>query len=62
MKKSRDLHQAFEKLNNKYTEFMESNTLEGMDRIEIVSVIQQINRLTNKLQKFMNIVGRKFGE
>jgi len=61
MKKSRDLQQAFDRLFEKITEFNETQTLEGMERIEIVGVIQQVNRLHDKLEKFIKIVGRKFG-
>lgn len=61
MKKSRDLYQAFDKLKLKVEEFTDDNTIEGMERIEIESLIQQVNRLTAKLDKFMKIVGRKFG-
>ncbi len=58
MKKSRDLHQAFEQLKIKIAEFENENTIDGMDRLEIESVIQQVNRLRDKLEKFRNIVGR----
>ncbi|MHA1366860.1 MAG: hypothetical protein ACTSP5_10680 [Candidatus Heimdallarchaeota archaeon] len=34
MKKSRDLHQSFEKLKTKIAEFENENTIEGMDRLE----------------------------
>ncbi|MHA1441988.1 MAG: hypothetical protein ACTSPK_09020 [Candidatus Heimdallarchaeota archaeon] len=60
MKKSRDLHQSFEKLKTKIAEFENENTIEGMDRLEIERVIQQVNRLHDKLEKFRNIVGRDF--
>ncbi|MGC9779140.1 MAG: hypothetical protein HZR80_07855 [Candidatus Heimdallarchaeota archaeon] len=62
MKKSRDLLQAFEQLNNKISEFNEANIVEGMERIEIESVIQQVDRLHDKLAKYMKIVGRKYDE
>jgi len=52
MKKSRDLHQSFEKLKTKIAEFENENTIEGMDRLEIEGVIQQVNRLHDKLEKF----------
>ncbi|MHA1245324.1 MAG: hypothetical protein ACTSP7_12235 [Candidatus Heimdallarchaeota archaeon] len=60
MKKSRDLHQSFEKLKTKIAEFENENTIEGMDRLEIEGVIQQVNRLHDKLEKFRNIVSRDF--
>ncbi|MHA1737731.1 MAG: hypothetical protein ACTSXA_12170 [Candidatus Heimdallarchaeota archaeon] len=60
MKKSRDLHQSFEKLKTKIAEFENENTIEGMDRLEIEGIIQQVNRLHDKLEKFRNIVGRDF--
>ncbi|MHA1188776.1 MAG: hypothetical protein ACTSSK_18360 [Candidatus Heimdallarchaeota archaeon] len=71
MKKSRDLHQSFEKLKTKIAEFenentiegmdrLDENTIEGMDRLEIEGVIQQVNRLHDKLEKFRNIVSRDF--
>jgi hypothetical protein len=61
MKKCRDLQQAFEKLKLKIDEFENENTTDGMERTEIEGVIQQVNRLTEKLEKFKKIVGRKFG-
>ena len=60
MKKSRDLHQAFEQLKIKIAEFENENIIDGMERIEIEGIIQQVNRLHNKLEKFRNIVGRDF--
>ncbi|NHJ48618.1 MAG: hypothetical protein FK733_12605 [Asgard group archaeon] len=60
MKKTRDLLQAFENLKLKIDEFNNENTTDGMERMEIESVIQQVNRLSDKLDKFMKIVGRKF--
>jgi hypothetical protein len=61
LKKSRDLYQSFDELKLKIDEFTNENTVEGMERTEIESLIQQVNRLTTKLDKFMKIVGRKFG-
>ena len=58
MKKSRDLHQSFEKLKTKIAEFENENIIDGMERIEIEGVIQQVNRLHDKLEKFKNIVSR----
>lgn len=60
MSKSRDLVQAFQRLTEKYREFLDESTMDKMERIEIESVIQQVNRLHDKLNKHMNIVGRKF--
>ena len=60
LKKTRDLLQAFDKLKLKIDDFNNDNTTDGMERTEIESVIQQVNRLTEKLDKFMKIVGRKF--
>lgn len=60
MGKSRDLVQAFQRLLEKYHEFLKESTMDGMERNEIEAVIQQINRLHDKLDKHMNIVGRKF--
>ncbi|MHA1155069.1 MAG: hypothetical protein ACTSQK_03090 [Candidatus Heimdallarchaeota archaeon] len=60
MSKSRDLVQAFQRLTEKYREFSDESTMDKMERIEIESVIQQVNRLHDKLNKHMNIVGRKF--
>lgn len=60
MSKSRDLEQAFQRLIEKYYEFIDESIMNGMERTEIESIIQQIDRLHNKLNKFMNIVGRKF--
>jgi hypothetical protein len=61
LKKSRDLQQAFDRLNIMVSEFYESQTIDGLERIEIEGLIQQINRLHNKLEKHIKIVGRKFG-
>ncbi|NHK31662.1 MAG: hypothetical protein FK730_09945 [Asgard group archaeon] len=61
MKKSRDLYQSFDELKLKIDEFTNENTIEGMERTEIESLIQQVNRLIAKLDKLMKIVGRKFG-
>ncbi|MBK5112296.1 MAG: hypothetical protein KGD59_10125 [Candidatus Heimdallarchaeota archaeon] len=61
MKKSRDLLQAFDRLNIMVSEFYESQTIDGLERIEIEGLIQQINRLHDKLEKHIKIVGRKFG-
>jgi len=60
LKKILDLQQAFGKLEEKISEFQESNTTEGMERVEIEGVLQQVNRLIEKLDKFMKIVGREF--
>ena len=61
MKKSRDLQQAFDRLNMKISDFNESQTIAGLERIEIEGLIQQVNRLHDKLEKFIKIVGSKFG-
>lgn len=61
LKKSRDLLQAFDRLNIMVSEFYESQTIDGLERIEIEGLIQQINRLHDKLEKHIKIVGRKFG-
>jgi len=61
MKKSRDLLQAFDQLYKKISDFNESQTINGLERIEIEGIIQQVNRLHDKLEKFIKIVGRKFG-
>jgi hypothetical protein len=61
LKKSRDLYQSFDELKLKIDEFTNVNTVEGMERVEIESLIQQVNRLTTKLEKFIKIIGRKFG-
>ena len=60
LKKTRDLEQAFEKLSEKIFEFNNAKTTEGMERVEIEGVIQQVERLIDKLDKFMNIVGSKY--
>jgi len=60
MSKSRDLEQSFHRLIEKYNEFIDESIMNGMERAEIESIIQQIDRLHDKLNKFMNIVGRKF--
>ena len=60
MSKSRDLEQSFQRLLAKYNEFIDESTMDGMERTEIESIIQQIDRLHDKLNKFMNIVRRKF--
>ncbi len=60
MSKSKDLEQAFQRLIKKYHEFLNETIMDEMERIEIEAVIQQINRLHDKLNKHMNIVGRKF--
>ncbi len=60
MSKSRDLEQAFQQLIEKYNEFLNESTMDEMERIEIEAVIQQINRLHDKLNKHMNIIGRKY--
>ncbi|MCK5159902.1 MAG: hypothetical protein KAR08_12125 [Candidatus Heimdallarchaeota archaeon] len=60
MKKSRDLQQAFDRLNKKISDFNKSQTIAGLERIEIEGIIQQVNRLHDRLEKFINIVGRKF--
>ncbi|NHJ85292.1 MAG: hypothetical protein FK734_07505 [Asgard group archaeon] len=59
-KKSRDLDQAFEKLLLKYKEFKDEQTLQGLERSEIEQLIMQVNRLHDKLNKLMNIVGRNY--
>ena len=61
LKKSRDLQQAFDRLNIMISEFYESQTIDGLERIEIEGLIQQVNRLHDKLEKHIKIVGRKFG-
>jgi len=61
MKKSRDLQQAFDQLNKKISDFNGSQTIDGLERIEIEGLIQQVNRLHDKLEKFIKIVGTKFG-
>ncbi|MCE7745287.1 MAG: hypothetical protein GPJ52_09160 [Candidatus Heimdallarchaeota archaeon] len=61
MKKSRDLQQAFDRLNKKISDFNESQTIDGLERIEIEGLIQQVIRLYDKLEKFIKIVGTKFG-
>lgn len=58
MKKTRDLEQAFEKLTEKILEFNNAKTTDGMERTEIEGVIQQVERLIAKLEKFMNIVSK----
>lgn len=60
MKKSRDLFQTFEELVLKIKEFEEANTVIGMERVEIESLIQQVQRLHNKLEKYMNIVSSNY--
>jgi hypothetical protein len=60
LKKSRDLHQAFERLVAKFSEFEHENIVNGMERIEVEGIIKQVNRLHDKLEKFMNIVEQKF--
>ena len=60
MKKSRDLQQVFDRLNKKISDFNESQTIAGLERIEIEGVIQQVNRLHDKLEKFIKIVSRKY--
>ena len=60
MTKSRDLIQAFQRLIDKYQEFLNESTMDELERNEIEAVIQQINRLHDKLSKYMNIVGRKY--
>ena len=60
MKKGRDLEQAFEKLNTKISEFKDGNIVDGMERVEIEGLIQQVNRLHDKLEKFRNIVSRNY--
>lgn len=61
MKKSRDLQQAFDQLNKKISDFNDSQTIDGLERIEIEGLIQQVIRLHDKLEKFIKIVGTKFG-
>lgn len=60
MKKSRDLYQAFDKLKTKITEFENEKIINGMERSEIEGVIQQVDRLFDKLEKFRNIVSKDF--
>lgn len=60
MKKSRDLIQSFEQLIIKIKEFEDANTVIGMERIEIESLIQQVQRLNDKLEKYMNIVSSNY--
>ncbi|MFW9923404.1 MAG: hypothetical protein ACFFDW_08995 [Candidatus Thorarchaeota archaeon] len=60
MKKSRDLFQTFEQLIVKIKEFEEGNTVVGMERVEIESLIQQVLRLHDKLEKYMDIVNSKY--
>ncbi|HUT82094.1 MAG TPA: hypothetical protein VMZ29_12910 [Candidatus Bathyarchaeia archaeon] len=59
-KKRKDFEQAYTKLNAKFNEFKEDKTIFGMERIEIEQLIQQINRLEQKLDKFIKIIGRDF--
>ncbi|MEA2069916.1 MAG: hypothetical protein U9O98_01350 [Asgard group archaeon] len=56
MKKSRDLKQAFERLLTKKEEFFEKKIFKGIERREIVRLIHQVNRLTDKVEKYINIV------
>ena len=51
--------QSFDKLIEKIAEFKSENTIEGMERIEIEGVIQQVYRLHSKLDKFIKLVKRK---
>jgi len=61
LNKSRDLYQEFDKLKLKIDEFSNENTVDGLERLEIENLIQQVDRLISKLDKLMKIVGRKFG-
>jgi len=60
LKKSKDLLQVFEKLKTKMAEFENENIVDGMDRVEIEGVIQQVSRLHDKLEKFRNIVSKNY--
>ncbi|MBN1329644.1 MAG: hypothetical protein JXA54_09240 [Candidatus Heimdallarchaeota archaeon] len=61
-KKRKDFEQAFTKLVNKFNEFQEGQTIFGMERVEIEQLIQQINRLEQKLDKFIKIIGCQFNK
>lgn len=60
MKKTRDLYQEFDLLEETIQDFKETNTVEGMERVEIESLIQQVIRLQEKLDKFMKIVSSNY--
>ena len=51
MNKSRDLYQEFDKLKLKIEEFTNEHTVDGLERVEIESLIQQVGRLIAKLDK-----------
>ncbi|NHJ85926.1 MAG: hypothetical protein FK734_10720 [Asgard group archaeon] len=61
-KKRRDFEQAFSKLLAKFNEFKEDTTIFGMERVEIEQLIQQVNRLEQKLDKLIKIVGQQYSK
>jgi len=58
-RKQRDLEQAFDQLAKQIAKFNLSRTKEKMERPEIERLIQQINRLREKLVKLEKIYSRE---
>jgi hypothetical protein len=56
LRKSRDLAQAFEHLKERINDFNEEQIVLGLERREIERLIQQVNRLIQKLDKLSKIV------
>ncbi len=54
-RKQLDLDRAFKKLKEQIQAFITSQTMEKMERAEIERLIQQINRLIDKLVKLEKI-------
>ncbi|MHA1628990.1 MAG: hypothetical protein ACTSXO_12140 [Candidatus Heimdallarchaeota archaeon] len=54
-RKQLDLDRAFKKLEEQIQAFITSQTMEKMERAEIERLIQQINRLIDKLVKLEKI-------
>ncbi|MCF2143074.1 MAG: hypothetical protein K9W42_05185 [Candidatus Heimdallarchaeota archaeon] len=54
-RKQLDLERAFKKLEEQIQAFITSQTMEKMERAEIERLIQQINRLIDKLVKLEKI-------
>lgn len=53
--KSRDLKQALEKINNSYKTFSNRGVIYCMERTEVEGLIQQAERLSEKIKKYVSI-------
>ena len=53
--KKRDLETAYQKIKKHYETFTETGIVYTMERKEVESLIQQMNRLAEKIKKITNI-------